>query len=928
VSKRGIMTRRRSGSIAGAHAAFNFILQVCLFIAMAARLAAAQLPSTVTLSSSPNASTYGSPVTLIATVSPSTASGSITFFSGVTPVATVPVSNGQAKYSTSLLTAGADPLRAYYGGDNNYSPSSASTIQNVQAQRGGAFQAPHNEGVGYLPWSLTVADFNEDGKPDIAVAFNGSDSIVVSLGNGDGSFQVPITYPGVVNPRWVITGDFNGDGHADLAAANIGGDSVSVFLGNGDGSFRPAKTYGTGSKSNPYALVVADFNGDGKADLAVTDDGAEANTVTVLLGNGDGSFKALPPVACGGDPRSIAAGDFNGDGATDLVVGNYTDSTVTVLLGKGDGTFQPGRPYAVASAGDRSTTTNPRSIAVGDFNGDGSMDLAVANQNTGTVDVLLGRGDGSFSSSQSACSTCTGTAAFVDEPYSVAAADVDGDNILDLVTANYGSASVTLLRGNGNGQFTPVDSFAADANPVWVAVASFAGNGMADVVTANYGGNSFSILSGTTPAPDLSISWSIQSVSQATFTTTIRKIGLSPSAGAVTVTITLLAGVTAAQLQGAGWSCSAATLTCSRNDPLQAISSYPAISLSLAFSSTAPPGITLSASVSGGGDINPSNNSAREYVTTFSSTAVSNAWSQLNTSNHPLPSGLTSVDAPLLMTDGSVLIHQLCSGNWYKLTPDSTTGSYAAGKWSQIASMPSGYAPLYFASAVLPDGRLVVIGGEYNGGGCTDHIETTLGAIYDPVADAWTSLNGPGTWSEVGDAPSAILPDGRFVLGQITGKGMAALDPRTLAWTALKSNGKADNNSEEGWTLLPDGSLLTVDVTNAGQSERYFPSTDTWTLGGNTVVPLVTGREMGPQVLLPNGSVFVAGANGHTSLYDSIRPVERRLVGRSRLPRRSEWPFVDGRRPGRSFTRRQRTSRSQCLFPEFSRAVSVSRLLL
>jgi hypothetical protein len=223
------------------------------------------------------------------------------------------------------------------------------------------------------------------------------------------------------------------------------------------------------------------------------------------------------------------------------------------------------------------------------------------------------------------------------------------------------------------------------------------------------------------------------------------------------------------------------------------------------------------------------------------------------------------------MTDGTVLVHQSCSGNWYELAPDKF-GNYTTGQWTAtpIASMPSGYSPLYFSSAVLPDGRLVVIGGEYNGNGCAAHAETNLGAIYDPVANLWTSLPSPPGWSQFGDATNVVLPKGNLLLAQNSSTGIAELNPYTLTWTNLNSSGKAGANAEEGWTLLPDGTVLTVDVEPAGQSERYFPSTDSWGTLGDTSVPLIASREMGPQVLRPDGTVFASGVTGHTGIYNSL----------------------------------------------------------
>lgn len=237
-----------------------------------------------------------------------------------------------------------------------------------------------------------------------------------------------------------------------------------------------------------------------------------------------------------------------------------------------------------------------------------------------------------------------------------------------------------------------------------------------------------------------------------------------------------------------------------------------------------------------------------------------------------------------LMTDGTVVFQGHGLSDWFKLTPDQS-GSYAKGTWSQIASLPGGYAPLYFASAVLADGRLVILGGEYNN---TAFTLTNLGAIYDPVADSWTALAAPSGWDFIGDSPSAILPDGNFLVGRKLDMQMAELDPTSLQWTAAASSGKNDFNAEEGWTLLPDGSILTIDVLNAPAAERYVPSLGTWISAGSTPADLrspgdgtclnygggcyLPPGEIGPAVLRPDGTVFASGSKstagpGHTVVY-------------------------------------------------------------
>ena len=223
-----------------------------------------------------------------------------------------------------------------------------------------------------------------------------------------------------------------------------------------------------------------------------------------------------------------------------------------------------------------------------------------------------------------------------------------------------------------------------------------------------------------------------------------------------------------------------------------------------------------------------------------------------------------------LMTDGTILYQGNKLSDWYKLTPD-ITGSYVNGTWLQVASLPAGYVPDAFASNVLADGRLVIAGGEYN-----QFALTNLCAIYDPAANTWTPLAAPKGWGFIGDSPSSILPDGRFLLGRKLDKRIAALDPKTLTWTELSSTGKADFNAEEGWTLMPNGTVLTYDVKDAPNSEIYNPAVQRWASAGSTVVALNSppaeksvgygnGKvyhppgEVGPAILRPDGTVFATG---------------------------------------------------------------------
>jgi hypothetical protein len=233
----------------------------------------------------------------------------------------------------------------------------------------------------------------------------------------------------------------------------------------------------------------------------------------------------------------------------------------------------------------------------------------------------------------------------------------------------------------------------------------------------------------------------------------------------------------------------------------------------------------------------------------------------------------TGVGALTLLTDGTVLLHEEQSNaqNWYRLTPDNA-GSYINGTIKAIATLPSGYAPVYFGSVVLPDGRYIIEGGEYNNGFAA---WTNLGAIYDPAKNKWTSIKPPTGWSTIGDAQSVILADGTYMQANCCNMQQAYFHPKTLDWTNITNTGKADRFDEEGWNLLPNGDVLTVDAEDAPNSELYNPRTRKWTSAGSTIVRLEDPgtQEIGPAVLMPNGTVFATGANssgaGHTSIYNT-----------------------------------------------------------
>ena len=298
-------------------------------------------------------------------------------------------------------------------------------------------------------------------------------------------------------PTTVANADFNGDGKMDLAAQNSGSNTASVRLGNGDGTFQAKQDFLVGSA--PTSVIGANLNDDGYTDLAVTS--YSSGTVSVLRGNGDGTFQAKQDYPSGGSPTSVIGTDFNGDGYTDLAVANYGPNRVSVLLGqdtngdgKADGTFQAAVSYSVdlpCSGICIPATAGPNQVITADFNGDAKADLATANAGScgvfctpGGVSVLLGNGNGTFQGAKLATS---GAAIY----------SIDADDSGDIMAANWDSTSISVLRSNGNGTFSPGQSFAVGSNPSAVTGEDLDGDGVEDLAVSNFTSDNVSVLWGT-----------------------------------------------------------------------------------------------------------------------------------------------------------------------------------------------------------------------------------------------------------------------------------------------------------------------------------------------------------------------------------------------------------------------------------------------
>ncbi|WP_341882121.1 FG-GAP-like repeat-containing protein [Synechococcus sp. UW140] len=348
----------------------------------------------------------------------------------------------------------------------------------------GTFQGQQIFDTGTNPFAVKLGDMNGDGSVDIITANQDSDTASVLLGNGNGTFQTQTTFSTGDSPRSVALGDLNGDGTLDIIAANQGSNKVSVLLGTGNGSFAVQATFATdaGTDAGPYSLALGDVNGDGKLDIVTANQ--SSNQASVLLGNGDGTFAAEVAFATGANPFSVALGDLNGDGTLDIITANLGSTTVSVLLGNGNGTFQGQQAFA--------TGANPFSVSMGDVNGDGRLDITTANLFSDTASVLLGNGNGTFGPK-----TDFATGSY---PASVTLGDVNGDGRLDIIAANYNSDNASVILGTGGSAlfatFSPQQTFAAGNGAQSQALGDLNGDGKLDMVTANGGDSTASVLLG------------------------------------------------------------------------------------------------------------------------------------------------------------------------------------------------------------------------------------------------------------------------------------------------------------------------------------------------------------------------------------------------------------------------------------------------
>jgi len=349
----------------------------------------------------------------------------------------------------------------------------------------GTFATPTRYETGGGAFGVAAGDFNADGAPDLAFANKFEDVVTIRLGDGDGGFGPLATFPVNDSPFWITSADFDGDGDDDLAVSHVdadgfdAADEASILLSNGDGTFQPAQVVLVGDQ--PVEVIAADLNGDGSIDLATANSGSGNPGVSVLLGNGDGTFQTATTPSNASGTAGLTAADIDNDGVLDLVTVNAGTDNASVLLGNGDGSFAAPMQYAT---GDR----NPQMVASGDFDGDGDLDLGITQFFFGDVSILLNQGGGAYE-------TPTFFAGLDLE--SPVHGDFNDDGITDIaMTVRNPSGSLSVLFGKLDGGFEPAVSFLSD--PILgqivslvqtqdLLVVDFNDDGIDDLVSINQG---------------------------------------------------------------------------------------------------------------------------------------------------------------------------------------------------------------------------------------------------------------------------------------------------------------------------------------------------------------------------------------------------------------------------------------------------------
>jgi FG-GAP-like repeat/FG-GAP repeat/PASTA domain len=345
-----------------------------------------------------------------------------------------------------------------------------------------SFGRPTTYAIGKTPWEITVGDVTGDGKAELVVAADGAVSVLVNRGGG--TFQARRDYARGPSHDSVAIGDLNRDGKPDLAVANGGVNTISVLIGNGDGSFQPGRNYAGGSE--PVSVAVADLNGDGSLDVATANEGSTGpGAVAIFIGRGDGSLQARREIVTGTSPAQIAASDVNGDSKPDLVIYNERSvlsgrDTVSVFTNSGNGSFAR-RNYR--------TGITPRAFAIGDLNGDGKPDIAVATERANAISVLENSGDGTFRPKRD---FATGPL-----PAAIAIDDLNQDGRPDLAVTSgsaYDPTTLYVHAGKGDGRFQPRLEYGPGKTSHTVAIDDLNADGKPDIAVSTHDARTVSVL--------------------------------------------------------------------------------------------------------------------------------------------------------------------------------------------------------------------------------------------------------------------------------------------------------------------------------------------------------------------------------------------------------------------------------------------------